>query len=49
MGRKELLIKHIEEERKKLNAMLTGGAQVGEIYHQSVVVDKLIEQYISTK
>ncbi len=46
MSRKELLRKNIEEERKKLNCLLEGGAEVEETYRQSLVVDRLLEQYM---
>lgn len=46
MTSKELLMKRIEEEREKLNCMLAGGSRVEEAYHQSLVVDRLIEQYM---
>lgn len=46
MSQKELLRKHIEEERIKLNGMIAGGAKVEETYRQSLVVDQLLEQYM---
>lgn len=46
MSQKELLRKHIEEERIKLNGMIAGGAKVEETYQQSLVVDQLLEQYM---
>ena len=46
MSQKELLRKKIEEERAKLNNLVSGGGKVEEMYHQSLVVDRLIEQYM---
>lgn len=46
MSQKELLRKRIEEERIKLNSMVCGGGKVEETYRQSLVVDRLIEQYM---
>ena len=46
MNQKEHLIKRIEEEREKLNAMLASGSSVEETYGQSLVVDRLIEEYM---
>lgn len=46
MSQKELLRKHIEEERKKLNRLVSGGGTVEETYLQSLVVDRLLEQYM---
>ncbi|MDY3248849.1 MAG: Spo0E family sporulation regulatory protein-aspartic acid phosphatase [Candidatus Choladocola sp.] len=46
MSQKELLKRHIEEEREKLNLLLSGGGKVEDVYRQSVVVDRLIEQYM---
>ncbi len=46
MNKKELLRKHIEEERIKLNRLAAGGDKMEELYRQSLVVDRLIEQYM---
>ena len=46
MNYKEQLKNQIEEERKKLDCMISGGGKVGDIYHQSLVLDLLIEQYM---
>lgn len=46
MTNKELLMKQIEEEREKLNCLLAGGARVEDAYHQSLLVDRLIEEYM---
>lgn len=46
MSQKELLMKHIEEERTKLNHLLAGGGKVEDVYLQSLVLDELIEQYM---
>lgn len=49
MNQREVLKKKIEEERKKLNDMITAGSKVGEIYCQSLAVDQLIEQYMDAE
>ena len=46
MNRKELLRKRIEEERIKLNDLLSGERNMEDAYRQSLVVDRLIEQYM---
>ncbi|MFR8548190.1 MAG: hypothetical protein ACLVEV_06165 [Lachnospiraceae bacterium] len=46
INRREHLMKHIEEERLVLNRLLSHGAKTEEIYTQSLVVDRLIEQFI---
>lgn len=46
MTKKELLRKNIEEERQKLNTMVENGGKVEEAYAQSLVVDRLLEQYL---
>lgn len=46
MSQKELLMKHIEEERVKLNNLLACGGRVEDAYLQSLVLDSLIEQYM---
>lgn len=46
MNQKEILKQRIEEERQKLDGMLTEGKQLDEIYRQSVELDLLIEQYL---
>ena len=46
MSLREQLKNRIEEERVKLNVMIAGGGKVGDIYHQSLVLDQLIEQYM---
>ncbi|MDO4323283.1 MAG: hypothetical protein Q4C61_12220 [Lachnospiraceae bacterium] len=46
MSQKELLINQIEKEREILNGLLLCGSKVEEVYHQSLVVDELIEQYM---
>lgn len=46
MTGKEALREKIETERKKLNRMLEEGSSAEDAYHQSVVLDRLIEQYI---
>ncbi len=46
MKAKEILMEEIEKERRKLDAMLdTDSAE--NAYAQSLVVDKLIEEYLS--
>lgn len=45
MSKKELLKKNIEEERIKLNCLASGG-KWEDLYAQSLVVDRLIEQYM---
>lgn len=46
MSQRELLRKNIEEERSKLNDLIASGASVEETYHQSLLVDRLLEQYL---
>ncbi len=46
MNQKEQLMQRIEEERKKLNALLESGVTVGDAYEQSRTLDRLIEQYM---
>ena len=46
MKQKEQLISHIEKEREILNGLLSSGAKVEEVYRQSLIVDRLIEQYM---
>lgn len=46
MTEKELLRKSIEEERKKLNCLVAGGGKVEDAYAQSLIVDRLLEQYM---
>lgn len=46
MDPKEQLKRKIEEEREKLNQLLSGGGRVEDAYEQSLVVDRLIEQYM---
>ncbi len=46
MNGKEQLMERIEEEREKLNGLLSEGAEAEEAYRQSLVVDQLIEQYM---
>lgn len=45
---KEALREKIETERMKLNRMLEEGNSAEDTYHQSVVLDGLIEQYIGS-
>lgn len=46
MQQKETLMDQIEAEREKLNLLLDG-EEIGETaYGQSLIVDRLIEQYI---
>ncbi len=46
MNPKEQLKRKIEEEREKLNRLLSGGGKVEDAYEQSRRVDELIERYI---
>lgn len=46
MSQKETLRKHIEEERMKLNTLVESGGKVEDLYRQSLVVDRLLEQYM---
>ena len=46
MNQKEQLRNQIEEERRKLNFMVAGGGKVGDVYRQSLILDRLIEQYM---
>lgn len=46
MSKKEMLKSHIEEERRKLNQMIERSGKLEEAYCQSLVVDRLIEQYM---
>lgn len=46
MNQKEVLRKHMEEERVRLNILLENGGNVEEVYRQSLVVDRLLEQYM---
>ncbi len=46
MNQKEILKQRIEEQRRKLDGMLTGETHLDEIYRQSVELDLLIEQYL---
>lgn len=46
MVQKELLRERIEEERRKLDGLVECGAGMEETYRQSLVLDKLIEQYL---
>lgn len=45
-SRRDKLKEHIEKERKILNGLLASGADGAQIYTQSLVVDRLIEQYL---
>lgn len=45
MTQKELLINQIEKERDVLNG-LVAGRKVEEAYRQSLVLDRLLEQYM---
>ena len=45
MSQKELLKCRIEEERKKLN-LLVAQASDAKVYAQSLLLDRLIEQYM---
>lgn len=45
MEQKELLKRKIEEEREKLNRLLAGGGRMEDVYEQSLIVDRLVEQY----
>lgn len=45
MSQKELLKCKIEEERKKLNLLVAQGSDV-KAYAQSLILDRLIEQYM---
>lgn len=45
MTKKDLLRKNIEDERQKLNCLLTEGSKE-EAYAQSLIVDRLLEQYM---
>ena len=45
MSQKELLKCRIEEERKKLN-LLVGQGSDAKVYAQSLLLDRLIEQYM---
>lgn len=47
MSQKELLKCKIEEERKKLNLLVAQGRNIAEAYAQSLVLDRLIEQYMN--
>lgn len=44
--KKELLKENIEEERRKLDGIITRGGSLEEIYPQSLLLDHLIEQYL---
>lgn len=46
MTKKEQLKMKIEEERRKLNELLSRGASVEDTYLQSLVVDRLLEDYM---
>ncbi len=46
MSRKEQLRVTIEEERRKLDALLEHGRTLQEAYTQSLLLDRLIEQYL---
>lgn len=46
MSQLELLKNEIEKERKKLDSLLAGD-NLEETYRQSLVVDRLVEKYIS--
>lgn len=46
MTTKEQLMNRIEEQRRILNSLLKSGGKVEEIYHQSLVVDALLEKYM---
>lgn len=45
MSQKELLKCRIEEERKKLNLLVAQGSNA-KVYAQSLLLDRLIEQYM---
>ena len=45
MSQKELLKCRIEEERKKLNLLVAQGSDA-KVYAQSLLLDRLIEQYM---
>lgn len=46
MNLKEQLKKRIEEERVKLNVLVASGGKVEETYRQSLMIDRLLEQYM---
>lgn len=46
MNQKEQLKNQIEKERRKLDYMIAGGEKVGDVYRQSLLVDRLIERYM---
>lgn len=46
MNQKDKLRNQIEQERTKLNELLTNGKSIEDAYFQSRVVDRLIEQYM---
>ena len=47
MQQKEVLMDQIEAEREKLNLLLDGDEISETVYWQSMIVDQLIERYIS--
>ena len=49
MNKKEFIRIHMEKERRKLNVMVESGEKVEEMYLQSLVVDRLIELYMTAK
>lgn len=46
MTKKERIRDQIEEERKKLNSLVAEKSRAEEIYAQSLLVDRLLEQYM---
>lgn len=46
MTQKERLIKQIEQERTRLDLLIGSGGKVEEVYRQSLIVDRLVEQYL---
>ncbi|HIR28028.1 MAG TPA: Spo0E family sporulation regulatory protein-aspartic acid phosphatase [Candidatus Choladousia intestinigallinarum] len=47
MNQREILREQIEKERTRLNSILESGGKVEEVYEQSLVVDRLLEQYMT--
>ena len=46
MNRNEQLRETIEREREKLNCMLAESGKAEEVYQQSLVVDRILEEYM---
>lgn len=47
MSQKEILKHQIEEERGRLNGLLAEGKNMEEVYEQSLILDRLIEEYMN--